>query len=82
MHIQVSAFKTQFLTTVDFETYKMRAEMMKTPYIESTFWFDAHYFVCGLIILAVVAVIVNLGMKIALMNNEKKLLGQSKEATV
>lgn len=81
-HLQIEAFKTQFLTTVDFETYKIRAEMMKTPYIESTFWFDAHYFVCGIIILAVAALLVNMVLKMALMNGEKKLIQQGKEASV
>ena len=48
-------------------------------YTDSTFWFDAGYVVCGLVILAVVLLIVNLIMKLNLMKEEKRLIGSRKD---
>lgn len=84
-HTEISKFKTQFLTTVDFEAYaKYVAEAKKkvsntaVQYIDSTFWFDVHYVVFGLVLLVCLLLITNYIWKIVLMKKEKKLLSQGK----
>ena len=81
-HIQISAFKVQYLTTVDFEALKEYAEMWKSYYTDSTFLLDAHFAVGALSILAVVILVVNVVWKIRLMRGEDKLIREGKEAAV
>ena len=78
----VSAFRHQFLTTVDFEALKEYAELWNSPYIDSTFWFDLGYVVGGVTILAVVALIVNTVWKVKLMRAEDALIKAGEEAAV
>ena len=78
-HIQVSAFKTQYLTTVDFAELEKRLSRRGT-YTDSTFWFDIHYLVCGVAILAAVLLIVNYIWKKKMMREEQKLLRSSGKA--
>lgn len=73
-HIQIQAFRTQFLTTVDFEGLKEFADMWGTLYTESTFAFDIHYLVFGLLVLVIAALIANVVWKLKLMSEEKALL--------
>ncbi len=82
MHQQVHAWKVHFLTTVNFEQLAEFLENRKLPAFgpENTFWFDAHYFVMGLYILAVVLLLANTVWKILLMQNEKKLIKAGEEA--
>ncbi len=84
-HNQISMFKTQFLETVDFVAYKKliddaaaKGEAMKARYIDSTFWFDVHYVVFGLVLLVCVLLIDNFLWKMLLMRNEKELIAQGK----
>lgn len=79
-HGEISAFKTQYLTTVDFEKLALHAKMMKSYYTESTFWFDVHYAVAALTVLTVLALIVNAVWKLMLMQAEKRLLEKGKAA--
>ncbi len=81
-HLQIETFKVQFLTTVDFEAMKKFSELWKTPYIDNTFWFDLHYVVLALSIVAVAALIGNLVWKTMLMRQEDQLLAAGKEAAV
>ena len=81
-HVQISAFKVQYLTTVDFEALKKFAEMWKSTYTDSTFLLDAHFAVGGLSLLAVVILVVNAVWKIRLMRGEDKLIREGKEAAV
>jgi len=81
-HVQISAFKVQYLTTVDFEALKKFAELWKSTYTESTFLLDAHYAVGGLSLLAVVILVVNAVWKTRLMRGEDKLIREGKEAAV
>lgn len=81
-HLQISAFKVQYLTTVDFEALKEYAEFWGTLYTDSTFWLDLHYVVGGACILSVVALLVNTGWKIAMMREEKALIEAGKEVAV
>lgn len=77
--MQVSAFRHQFLTTVNFEQLKEYAEMWNSPYIDSTFWFDLGYVVAALSILAVAALIGNTIWKVKLMNAENALIKAGEE---
>ena len=78
-HVQIAAFKAQFLQ-IDFEALKAFSEKRNTLYTESTFWFDIHYFVFGLVILADILLIVNIIWKFRMMKEEKELIGAGKEA--
>ena len=78
-HLEVSAFKTQYLTTVDFAELEKRLSRRGT-YTDSTFWFDIHYLVCGVAILAAVLLIVNYIWKKKMMREEQKLLRSSGKA--
>ena len=80
-HGQVEAFKTEFLTKVDFTELQFFAEMWETPYIDSTFWFDAHFAVFGLVMLVVVLLVVNFIWKLCLMKAEKKLIEEGKKVS-
>ena len=77
-HSQIEIYKAQFLQ-VDFETLREHADMWGTAYTESTFWFDIHYAVFGLLLLAAAALVANAIWKTKLMKEEKALIGQGKE---
>ena len=79
-HLQIAAFKVQYLTTVDFEALKTFAEMWNKPYSESTFMLDLHYAVAVIAILSVVALVYNAYWKIQLMKAEDALIAEGKEA--
>ncbi len=76
-HIQIAAFKNQYLTTVDFVQLERRLGRLGT-YTDSTFWFDIHYFVFALTLIASVLLVVNVIMKIRLMKDEEALLRNGK----
>ena len=78
-HAQIAAFKAQFLQ-IDFEALKAFADKRNTLYTESTFWFDVHYYVFALVILANVLLIANLIWKFRLMKEERHLIDAGKEA--
>ena len=77
---QIEDYRTQFLQ-VDFEALKEHAEMWNTAYTESTFWFDVHYLIFGLLLLVAAALIANVFWKRKLMKEEQDLIRQGKEAT-
>jgi len=78
-HVQIEGFKAQFLT-IDFEKLLEHATSRKTLYTESTFWFDIHYLVFGLLLLATALLIANVFWKRKLMKEEQALIGHGKEA--
>jgi len=78
-HIQVTAFRTQYLTTVDFAELEKRLSRRGT-YTDSTFWFDIHYLVCILALIAAVLLIVNFIWKKKMMREERELLTSSGKA--
>ena len=80
-HQYIEAYKDRFLR-VDFEALKAHAEMWKTAYTESTFWFDIHYVVFGLSILVSLGLVACTIWKIKCMKEEAKLIAEGKEATV
>ena len=77
--INVIAYRAEFLL-VDFEKLAKVASLYKISYTESTFWFDAVWFVAAFVILVTALSIFNLVFKIVLMRAEKKLLEEGKEA--
>lgn len=78
-HGYIEAYKERFLR-VDFEALKAHAELWKTAYTESTFWFDVHYAVFAFTLLVSVGLILCTVWKIRLMKEEKRLIAEGKEA--
>ena len=78
-HTQIEGFKAQFLT-IDFEKLLAHATSRKTLYTESTFWFDIHYLIFGLLLIATVLLIANVFWKRKLMKEEQALIAGGKEA--
>ncbi len=78
-HLQISAFKTQYLTTVDFAELEKRLSRRGT-YTDSTFWFDIHYAVCAAALLAAALLMVNYIWKKKMMRDEQSLLRSSGKA--
>ena len=71
----VSKFRHQFLTTVDFEQLKAFAQKSpSTIYTESTFWFDIGYVVFGVLIIVSALAVYNLILKTKLMKEEKRII--------
>ena len=79
-HIQVDGFKAEYLK-LDFDSLQFFSEMMGTPYIDSTFWFDVHYAVFGLVTLTAVLLIANYVWKLTLMKAEKRLIEEGKKVS-
>lgn len=79
-HGWIEAYKAYFLTHVDFAAFKEYAERKKSLYTESTFWFDAHYVVFAVLILAAVLLVANAIWKVSLMKQEAKLLQNGEAA--
>jgi len=78
-HGQIEAFKAQFLQ-INFEELAAHAAKRKTLYTDSTFWFDIHYLVFGLLLVGIVLLIANAVWKRKLMKDEQALIAQGKEA--
>ena len=76
-HGQLTAFKAQFLKR-DFDALQFHAELWETPYIDSTFWFDAHYAVFAITLAVAALLILNTIWKMKLMKEEKQLLKAGK----
>ena len=78
-HQYIEAFKIRFLR-VDFAALKAHAEMWKTAYTESTFWFDIHYLVFAISILVSLGLVACAVWKMKLMKEEKALIESGKGA--
>ena len=78
-HQYIEAFKVRFLR-VDFAALKEHAEMWKTAYTESTFWFDIHYCVFAVSILVSLGLVACAVWKMQLMKEEKALIESGKGA--
>ena len=79
-HTWIEGYKAYFITQVDFAALKQHAEMWKTAYVDSTFWFDLHYVVFAITLIVTALLILNLIWKIKLMKEEKQLVEAGKEA--
>ncbi len=78
-HTYIEYFRARWLE-VDFDALKEHADMWGTLYTKSTFWFDIHYAVFGLLLLVAVLLVANAVWKISLMKQEAKLIEKGKEA--
>ena len=78
-HTYIEIFKGQFLQ-VDFAALKEHAEMWGTLYTESTFWFDAHYVVFGLLLAVCALLVANAVWKVRLMKDEAALVEEGRRA--
>ena len=76
-----AAFFQGISPQISFADLEFFADMMNTPYIDSTFWFDLHWAVCGLAVLVAVLLVLNLLWKFALMHGEKKLIEEGKKVS-
>ena len=79
-HAYIEGYKAAFLTQVDFTALEKHAKMWKTAYIDSTFWFDAHYAVYAILLVVTVLLLLNLIWKVRLMKAEHRLIAAGKEA--
>lgn len=78
-HSYIEIFKGQFLQ-VDFAALQEHADMWGTLYTDSTFWFDVHYGVFGLVLLVSVLLVANAIWKASLMRQEAKLVEEGRRA--
>ena len=78
-HQYIEIFKAQFLQ-VDFTALKEHAEMWGTLYTESTFWFDLHYAVFGLVLIVCALLTANAVWKARLMKTEQHLLNEGRRS--
>ena len=75
---QITAFKDQYLTTVDFKKLQTRLKNKPGVYTESTFWFDIHKAVYAFALVCVLLLVLNMLWKIWLMYQEKKTIRDGK----
>lgn len=78
-HVQIDFYRKKFLQ-IDFAALKEHAETWDTLYTESTFWFDIHYLVFGIVFVLEVLLVVNLFWKRNLMKEEAELIQKGKGA--
>ena len=76
-HMNIADFKARFLA-IDFTAYAKYATRRKKAYIDSTFWFDAHYVVIAILLVVCVALVINYLWKLSLMKAEKRLINEGK----
>ncbi len=74
----VMVYRAEYLN-LDFEALEMWAEIWDTSADKKLFWFDASYFVFGLVLVATVLLVVNLIWKISVTSAENKLIASGKE---
>ena len=80
-HGQILLYRAQFLQ-VDFEALAKHAKRWKSLYTESTFWFDAHYAVFGVLLVVTALLVGNAIWKAVLMKQERALIAKGEEARV
>ena len=78
-HKEIAVYKAQFLE-INFEELEFFADMMNTPYIDSTFWFDAHFAVFAVVLLISAALVINFFFKHGLMREERRLIDEGRRA--
>lgn len=76
-HMNIADFKAKFLA-IDFTAYAKYATRRKKAYIDSTFWFDAHYVVIAILLVVCAALVINYFWKLSLMKAEKRLINEGK----
>ena len=78
-HGYIEIFKAQWLS-VDFAALREYADIYNSAYTESTLWFDLHYLVFAIMIVAALLLVANAVWKITLMRGEAKLIKEGKGA--
>ena len=78
-HRYIELFKARFLA-IDFEALRAHADLWKSAYTESTFWFDVHYAVFAFSLLVSVGLVLSALWKLRLMKEEAALIAKGKEA--
>ena len=78
-HGAIEAYKAQWLK-VDFAALQQYSQDYNSAYTESTLWFDLHYGVFALMILAAALLVANAVWKVMLMKEEAKLVEAGKGA--
>lgn len=78
-HGYIEIFKAQW-QSVDFAALQQYADTFSSAYTESTLWFDLHYAVFALMIIAAILLVACAVWKIMLMKEEAKLVAEGKEA--
>lgn len=78
-HRYIELFKARF-QAVDFEALRAHADLWKTAYTESTFWFDVHYAVFAFTLLVSIGLVLSAVWKLRLMKEEAALISKGKEA--
>ena len=77
--LQIMSFRQEYLK-IDFaELEKQLSTRANSYFTTSTFWFDASYVVFGIVFVVTALLIVNLVLKISVMNSEKRLIGSRKD---
>ena len=77
-HTYIAFYKAWYLQNLDFEALKEFSEMWGTLYTESTFWFDVHYLVFGLMLLVSALLVANAIWKVNLMKDEAKIVEEGR----
>ena len=79
MHIEITAYRAQYLA-MDFQVLEWALNKLKKPFSVNTFWFDLHYVIGAVCLLAAALLAVNAIWKSRLMKAEKRLIEAGKEA--
>lgn len=80
-HTEIQKYRAQFLQ-IDFEALAKHAKRWKTLYTESTFWFDIHYAVFAVLLVACAALVACTIWKVSLMSQERRLIAAGEGAAV
>lgn len=81
VHTNLAGFAEQYRRTVNLEQLKDYSETWGTLYLDNTNLLDLHYYIAGIAILVVAALVGNMIWKIMLMRAENKLIKAGEEAT-
>ena len=73
--IQIMNYRADYVK-IDFEVLN---NFPNARYTDSTFWFDASFVVFGILVVLTALLVVNLVLKIMVMNSEKRLIGSRKD---
>ncbi len=79
-HAQIELYKAKFLS-IDFEALREHAELRGTYYTDSTVWFDLHYALFAIALIAAAIQVANLVLKFSLMKEEARLLQSAGKET-
>lgn len=78
---ELMQYRHDYVTKIDWSNQELKdtIESRGGVFSDSTFWFDISYIVFGILILFTVLLIVNMVLKIIVMNSEKRMIGSRKD---